>query len=556
MKSENEAFTPETVDEQVEQLSRSLYALPSRQSRTADAQLVQNLYRMYELEQEDARSVARGRHRLEEQGWLAPERQRLSRLPGRRAPAPGAQEPARRLPPTPRRRGWLAPLTMVAAVLMVMTLIGGLVVGLVLVRQGKGGVAVQPSAQPSVYGISNSAVVALNLADGKVRWQHAFTYQPSQPASLVEADDALYVLEAVNSVTHTLIVLNKNDGSVLWQQQGIFEIWATKGLVLLLSFPGNTLTFSAYVPQTGKKLWAFAPQRASQGTTLGLGALTDDTIYVETEDAKFNSNDTNHYFLYALDRANGHLRWTFQNPFYMRNITAAGDTVYVGQNTPVTGGNLPVDLIALNASDGKERWHVNDPVDNSTQLGIPVGANGVVYVAVLTDSGGDGPPGPAPMAQPLEAFRASDGQELWHTRPAQAGYSFSQPVVANGVVYTTDTQYAYAFNATNGSLLWQKQFGQVEYPVTPTVQGTRVYVGWGAQAGFGLLALDTGDGHEIWRYSQPPPSTEPLMLYPGPRDGELLDGVIFFHNASFDLVALNATTGQQLWQSSLFQPIT
>src|SRR5215470_1885353 len=134
MRSEEAQFTPETVDEQVEQLSRSLYAVPSRQGRSADAQLVQNLHRMYELEQEDARSVARVQRQLEQQGWLAQEH-RTSRPSRRRAPEPEIQ--AARYTERPAR---VSRLATIAAVLLVTTLIGGLVVGLVLVRQGRGSV--------------------------------------------------------------------------------------------------------------------------------------------------------------------------------------------------------------------------------------------------------------------------------------------------------------------------------------------------------------------------------------------------------------------------------
>ncbi len=289
--------------------------------------------------------------------------------------------------------------------------------------------------------------------------------------------------------------------------------------------------------------------------------LADDTVYVEVSNLPtppITDHDP-HYFVYALDRTSGKQHWTFQTRFYLRSLVASGDSFYVEQNVSV-GAGPNVSLIALNGSDGKERWHAEDPADNSTQLGPPVVVDGVVYVALKTEPtfpGGNIPTAPAP----IKAFRASDGKELWHSTTARASVSYSNPTVANGMVYATDQNYAYAFNATTGSLLWQKKFGYTDLPAPPVVRGKALYIPWREPVGveqtyFGLVALDTSDGHEIWRYSQPPfPVTvDPALLgiYSGPANGQVLGSVIILRSPFGVLLALNVDTGQKLWQTSLF----
>ncbi|HEY7126420.1 MAG TPA: PQQ-binding-like beta-propeller repeat protein [Ktedonobacterales bacterium] len=558
MRSEEETFSPETVDEQVEQLAQSLYAIPSRQGRTADAQLVQNLRRMYELEQEDARSVARVQRQLEQQGWLASERRasrpERGRRPGRRStPAPEIQAAAYRERAAPRPRGWTFRLAAIAAVLLVTTLIGGLIVGLVLVRNGNGSTptptatavpsgptaTATPSIPPSVYGVTNNAVVALNLADGKVRWQRPFTPEPGTFAYLQQTDDTLYLQPGPGFLT----VINKDDGSVLWQQEDVGLIRATKGLAVIASLLSNSVTFTAYDPRTEKKLWSFQAPNGNDYEDMVLG---DHVVYVESQDNPATADDNPHYFLYALDRATGKQLWSRQSPAYFQSVTAFGDTVYI------VGGTAPqIGLFAVNASNGKERWHITST--NDTEFFPPVVMNGVVYVprnGYIQDGGGSGV---------LLALRESDGKELWHSAPSQENVVYSEPTVANGAVYVTDQQYVYAFNATNGSLLWQKQIGYMYDPPTPIVRGNLLYVQWFAaggniaQAAVEMSALDVSNRHEVWRYEVTPPNPNAQEHAPGgPGNVTLLESVILTSNASGDLVALSADTGQKLWQSAIF----
>jgi outer membrane protein assembly factor BamB len=125
--------------------------------------------------------------------------------------------------------------------------------------------------------------------------------------------------------------------------------------------------------------------------------------------------------------------------------------------------------------------------------------------------------------------------------------------VADGVVYaTTSLGEIFAFDAKNGNVLWRLADPAITFVSGLLISDGVVYVSSGYDkrdnAGPVLYALQARTGHQLWQH--------PLgaSLYSAGFD--VYQGVVFacvVHNATSpklgagDLLALNAATGQPLW---------
>ncbi len=145
MPHDDHLFTPEEVDEQIDWLERASHAQPP----TSNTRVIQGLHRLYETEQADAHSVDTVWQRLQERGAvpaLQPQRARRSGTPRRQpdsGPPPHVYAPA-----ALARRGLSTRLLTIAAAVLLVVVVSGLVAGLVLVRQQKPAVTNQPTVKP------------------------------------------------------------------------------------------------------------------------------------------------------------------------------------------------------------------------------------------------------------------------------------------------------------------------------------------------------------------------------------------------------------------------
>jgi outer membrane protein assembly factor BamB len=149
---------------------------------------------------------------------------------------------------------------------------------------------------------------------------------------------------------------------------------------------------------------------------------------------------------------------------------------------------------------------------------------------------------------PHGSLRDGDRKVLWTTSIGSGtdGHRFllSSPVVADGVVYTIDSEgRVQAHKADTGKLKWSfatepKDTKDVSYHAGGGigVHGDKVYV---ATPYGEALALEKTIGFEIWR--------SPLV-YPA-RSAPTIDGErIYVSTTNNRLVALDARTGVQVWQ--------
>ncbi|CAK9856670.1 unnamed protein product [Sphagnum jensenii] len=242
----------------------------------------------------------------------------------------------------------------------------------------------------------------------------------------------------------------------------------------------------------------------------------------------------------GINGSTGSVIWTFDAPNLLLTDQAIGadNTVYIGSG--VNEGTL----FALNGTTGVLKWNFSFPLNRIDQA-IAIGPNGVLYVGSSNDAG------------TLFAINATNHTIIWSflavdpcDRPSLCYISGSMSGVAmgmnnDGVVYTNSDTTSFALNATNGAVIWKR-----EYSYTPTVPmpppaisgtglATMVYVGCrGGSAGSGLLALNGTTGAIVWFVASG-------MCASGVAVG--LDGTVFTTGYS-NIYALDGSTGAIQWQ--------
>jgi len=310
-----------------------------------------------------------------------------------------------------------------------------------------GSVKGTPAAtKDAVYvGATDCKLYALDKSNGKVRWSFATEGDiASQP--LVEGNTVY-----VGSGDGKLYAVG-TDGKQKWTfeaKEGIFcsPVFAD-GLVL---FGSNDSSLYAVDARTGKLRWVCEEPAY---TVESKPCVVGDTVY-------FGAWDT---YVYAVDLKTGQLKWKcvghgsnvrpglekYYSPadsnllfsegkvfaadrdYYLNAIDASTGTMARSQEK-CTGVGLSEDGKALYLRgdmetklrktdlDGNEIWSVPAATD-SLQTG-PVEKDGIVYV--ISGLG------------LVQAFKASDGAELWKYRATPMLYVLSEPEVADGVVYVS-----------------------------------------------------------------------------------------------------------------------
>lgn len=140
--------------------------------------------------------------------------------------------------------------------------------------------------------------------------------------------------------------------------------------------------------------------------------------------------------------------------------------------------------------------------------------------------------------------------------------SYSGPIVAGSRVFTTETrdkkfESVRAFDRKTGRELWKSQWeGALSVPffaksngdwirATPATDGETLFVAGMRDV---LVALDTQDGHELWRFDFVQKLKAPVPDF-GFVCSPLIDGDALYVQAGASFVKLNKKTGELLWRS-------
>lgn len=200
------------------------------------------------------------------------------------------------------------------------------------------------------------------------------------------------------------------------------------------------------------------------------------------------------------------------------SAAVVGDALYI------VGGDG--NLRRLDAATGAERWRTS----GATYVGSPSVSGGRVFV--LDTDGALGS---------VVAIDAADGSVIWRQDTRSSQQVWPLPIGDLVVAGGPDRTFR-AFDAATGEQRWSSAVAGGDITRSPSSAGDSVF--FGTEDGV-FHAIDARDGHEIW--------TAPTRaLYFGSsavRDGAVYVGAQL-SDATFDLMALDATTGQVVWRFS------
>lgn len=195
-------------------------------------------------------------------------------------------------------------------------------------------------------------------------------------------------------------------------------------------------------------------------------------------------------------------------------VATVDGRIYVA-STNSTGSNA---FYCLDASDGSMIWSY-EASQNEDEVS-PVFANNLIVFRNLSG-----------LQYALNSF---DGSQVW-TGSDPDGMS---PFTADGVIYfATQSGTIRARDAATGSSIWAYSAGAGLYSA-PTVVGNTLYCG-GGSANPRMIALDKTTGTLLWE------QTTPIDINTSPC---VADGKVFFGTDDQVLRALDAATGNQLWE--------
>jgi outer membrane protein assembly factor BamB len=278
----------------------------------------------------------------------------------------------------------------------------------------------------------------------------------------------------------------------------------------------------------GTQLWSFE----TNGTVSSV-AVSDGVAYVGTLQRA----------VYALDALTGKLLW--------RHLMDSGQTYYLAPAGDVVvaangyNGVEPTGFIGgvygLDAATGKLLWNTEAQYADGLAT-----SGGAVYAATAIKSNTTGG---------LTALSTTTGDVLW-TFDFPTSVDVQTGVVASGgMVFTTTTRgEIWALSADTGTVVWHESDSAITFKSAPQVAGGVLYASTGHDTqdngNPGVYAIEAHTGHVLWQHSV----GAGFNAFIGTNGVDDQIFVALNHAAATKivgtsaLIALNADTGQQLWQ--------
>ncbi len=217
------------------------------------------------------------------------------------------------------------------------------------------------------------------------------------------------------------------------------------------------------------------------------------------------------------------LLWTQSIGGFMMGMMGSSPAVVDGILYLANGDFDNLDVV--NATTGAliTTYNVGTYIDSSS----PAVCNGIIYIGA-----GDGT---------VLAINDSTGSSVW---TYSTGSTIeSSPAVDNGVLYIgSDDNKAYAFDAADGTLLWSHTTGGA-VSSSPAVAYGIVFI---SSNDGNTYALNATSGTELWHYGISGDSVTSPAVADGIVYSSFYDG-----NGVGMTVALNVTTGAEIWTSSM-----
>jgi outer membrane protein assembly factor BamB len=264
--------------------------------------------------------------------------------------------------------------------------------------------------------------------------------------------------------------------------------------------------------------WLVVTHLVSTPTTLVPGKPSD--LYIIHND-----------IAYRLDGKSGKVVWQRHISTSKQPDSRVGSSAYLQVVNHVVYAVLDFDIYALDASTGKQIWHVVNHTSKSYFWFVV--DNGRMYLFSLDST--------------FSALNAANGSALWHntTFTTENGYGFS---VSNGNLYTQNSgaDQLDTLDGATGKVRWSVSMLQGSLLSAPLVENGAVYF----TSGDTLNAVHEQNGQRIWK--QPIPGA-------GTLTGAYIAGGILYVNSysaimesstdTRNIFALDAHTGRLRWSA-------
>jgi outer membrane protein assembly factor BamB len=251
---------------------------------------------------------------------------------------------------------------------------------------------------------------------------------------------------------------------------------------------------TAYDAVSGRQRWATSVGLTERFATYASGGV----VYV-TGTTACNARAT--ATLIALDAHNGQEKWRIQTDAAGESLDPrAGGVIPPRSDSAVVvvAGGAPSSIRGLDASTGKERWHLS-----LAQFGLPVLATDDVVVIWV----GNPYKPDQPATSVVTAYDRSTGEPLWTT--TVPGFSFG---LSGGALIASDAD-----------------------PAKPHPRGTQEVIH--------TQGFDLATGRQVWTTTRPAPQ---LLLYASRKPGPPAASPGVTLNGS-DTVGFDTTTGIERW---------
>ncbi|MCP4420093.1 MAG: PQQ-binding-like beta-propeller repeat protein [Chloroflexi bacterium] len=237
--------------------------------------------------------------------------------------------------------------------------------------------------------------------------------------------------------------------------------------------------------------------------------------------------------VFAIEAESQDLLWSYSTEsatlfFYAPPSVENGRAVLgdFGASEGMLSPQIVVSIYGLDVSDNtvKTLWTKNDLVTDRI-VAAPLQVDGVAYVATADNL--------------LLALDAETGEEQWRFT---ADFSlWASPTYHEGTLFVASLgRHLYAIDASDGSEKWSVEFDGA-MSAQPVVNPAENLV-YAASYDRALHAVNIVDGEEVWSV----PATDWLWSAPA-----LADNILYFGDSSGNVFAANAATGQVLWESNV-----
>lgn len=499
MTSSNEYFTPEQVDEQIEQLRPQ----SAGHEQTNEVQLVNMLQSHYQvsLAEQDQATLAHARQRIQENLSNQPVLDYEPQFVSVRAAHPVTH---------PRRARLARVISVVAAVLVVGTL---LVSWFTVTHMVQTPLTAPAARQSNLYTIHSGIAYGIDGNTGKVIWQHPVptrkltNFNHGGSAQLVVANSTVYAL-----LDFDIYALDASTGNQRWHiinhgQTEYFYMVVDRARLYLYSLDN---TFSAFDASSGTQLW----HNTTFTTQSGYGfSVLDGNLYTQTSDPNPLAQK-----LYALDGATGQVRWHYPlaEGTLLTPPVAANGVVYF------SSGNSNI-LSAVDEQNGGKVWETR--VRNAEGLESLYIADDRLYVnespLIIDLVGSVG--NTRHINRAIYAFDARNGKQLWTSDPDFDAFHF--PITGGMLLSERQHNGTYSIAGLDpgtGKAVWQVPFtcnSATPNPESPALPYPSCGVSWSEVINGTLYLLETDS--RILNHNQSIQTLYTLESF-DPRTGQLL----------------------------------